>query len=107
MTEKFWLNDIKELYIKNQFIKFIPKCDGSMTKVEQINAITRLSLYLIVLIFIFDTDRNYNLLCLPLALITIGVVYYNLVIRYKNNIIEEEDEDEKIKTVFVKKSLLD
>jgi hypothetical protein len=39
-------------------------------------------IYFIILIFIFDKDSEYSLVCFPLALITVGVVYYNLT---KNN----------------------
>lgn len=79
VSEKFWLNDIKELISDKKYMKILPKCDGSMTKIEQVNAITRLCMYFIILIFLIDKDSGYNLVCLPIALITVGVVVVGFV----------------------------
>ena len=81
--EKFWLDDIRELYQNNKYTKIFPTC-RNMTKTEQINAITRLCLYSILLIALLDDDYYNNFICVPIILITIGVVYYNLDIKNNN-----------------------
>ena len=50
MSEQFWLNDLKVLFVNNKYLKIIP--NTTMSKIEQINAITRLSFYIIILILI-------------------------------------------------------
>lgn len=72
--ENFWMDDIKELIINNNYTKFFPKYE--MTRAEQLNAITRLSIYFIILILIFGKSANW--LYLPIAVIVFGVIFYNI-----------------------------
>jgi hypothetical protein len=72
--EKFWMDDIKELYQNNNYIKFFPKYE--MTRAGQLNAITRFCIYFILLILAFD--KNENWLYLPITIIVLGVVVFNV-----------------------------
>jgi hypothetical protein len=72
--EEFWMNDVRELYQNNNYIKFFPKYE--MTRVEQINAITRFCIYFILLILAFD--KNEDWLYLPITIIVLGVIIYNI-----------------------------
>src|SRR5579863_6743477 len=52
----FWMNDISILWKNGAYLKFVPTSD--MTRVEQLNALTRFCLYLIIFLLLFDrTDE--------------------------------------------------
>ena len=68
------MDDVRELYKNNNFIKFFPKYE--MTRIEQINAITRFSLYFILLVLLFDKSEEW--LYLPITVIVFGVIFYNI-----------------------------
>lgn len=70
----FWLDDINVLYKDKGYIQIVPV--QNMTKIEQLNAITRFCLYVIILLFIFD---RYDLLYLPLIGIIIIIIVYNML----------------------------
>jgi hypothetical protein len=72
--EKFWMNDVTELYKNNNYLQFYPKYET--TPVTQLNAITRFCIYFIILILVFD--KNEDWLYLPITLIVIGVILYNV-----------------------------
>lgn len=70
--EQFWLDNIKDLYQNNNYIKFVPKYE--MTRIEQLNSVTRLCLYFIVLIIIFN--KNIDWLYIPITVIILCVILY-------------------------------
>lgn len=73
--EKFWLDDFAELYKNGNFLKIIPA--SSMTRNEQLNAITRFSIYMIIIILILN--RGETLLFIPIILIILVIL-----VRYIN-----------------------
>ena len=73
-NEKFWMDDLRELYQNNNYLKFFPRYE--MTRVEQLNAITRFCLYFILLIILFD--KNEDWLYLPITIIVLVVILYNI-----------------------------
>lgn len=88
----FWLDDITVLYKNNNYINFVP--GSNMSRVEQLNAITRFFMYLIIILFLFDTTAEY--MYLPIVGIIMIIVLYNIfksdndgkkeeLIRMKNN----------------------
>jgi hypothetical protein len=85
--EKFWMDDIRELVINNKYMKIFPT-GCNLNKIEQLNAITRLCLYLIVGILLFGKKLNINeeLVCLPIIVIVLTVIYYNLNINKVNKV---------------------
>jgi hypothetical protein len=72
--EEFWMNDVTEIYKNNNHLKFFPKYNT--TRIEQLNAITRFSLYFTLLIIIFNFNQEW--LYLPIATIVITVILYNI-----------------------------
>ena len=73
-NEEFWMNDVRELYKGGNYLRFFPKYE--MTRVEQLNSITRLCIYFIFLVIMFD--RNEEWLYLPITMIVLIVVLYNV-----------------------------
>lgn len=72
--EEFWMDDFKELYKNGNYFRFFPKYRSS--RIEQLNAITRFCIYLILLILMFK--RNEQWLYLPVTLIVMVVIFYNI-----------------------------
>jgi len=68
----FWLNDPTVLYKNGNYAVIIPTND--MTRVEQLNAISRLCIYLIIILLIFGL-ANYSL-CIVILLIILIALYY-------------------------------
>ena len=53
----FWFDNYKMLFINDNYLNFIPTSD--MTRDEQLNAITRLAIYCIILLYLFDKESEY------------------------------------------------
>lgn len=70
----FWLDDPKILYYDDNYLKFFPQ--SQMTRVEQLNAITLLCLYSIILILIFYGFSKW--LYIPIIIIILIIVLYNI-----------------------------
>ena len=70
----FWLNDITVLFKNDSYIKFIPTND--MTRIEQLNALTRLFIYLTILFVILG--KTDDLIYIPLIGIVFCIILYNL-----------------------------
>jgi hypothetical protein len=70
----FWMNDPSILIKNNNFTQFIP--DSNMTRVEQLNAITRFSIYFLSLTVMFD--KNEKWLYIPIITIIMTVILYNI-----------------------------
>lgn len=70
----FWLDDLTVLYKDKGYIKFIPTSE--MTRVEQLNALTRFFIYLLMTLLLFD--RDYEWLQIPIIGIIMIIILYNL-----------------------------
>lgn len=70
--EQFWLDNPAELY--NHYTNFIPKYE--MTRNQQLNAITRFCIYMIILLLIFN--RGEYILILPISVLIIVVLFKKL-----------------------------
>ena len=66
---KFWLEDFKILYKDDQFLKFFPS--NKMTTNEQLNALTRFSMYLFIIFILFGDDIEWSLI--PVLLLVLAV----------------------------------
>ena len=66
----FWIEDPKILY--NNYQDFIPK--KNMTRIEQLNAITRLLIYIVIILIIFGF--SHDLCTIPIILIIFVVILY-------------------------------
>ena len=71
----FWMDDISVLFKDNEYIKFVPT--PVMTRVEQLNAITRFFLYLIILLLIFDKADS---LYIPIIGLIMVIILYNVFV---------------------------
>lgn len=72
MKEKFWIYDFSVLYRNNYYLKFYPH--SNMTRTQQLNAITRLCIYLLIIFLIFVEDVTW--LYLPIIIIIITIVIH-------------------------------
>lgn len=72
MEKKFWLEDPTILYKNNNYLKFFPT--NNMSRIEQLNAITRLCLYYIVLLIILRKGNLY--FGLPVFIIIFVIIIY-------------------------------
>jgi hypothetical protein len=70
----FWLDKVSVLYENNNYLQFIPT--KNMTRVEQLNAITRFGIYLFALLAIFNKPTSW--LYMPVILIILAVIFYNI-----------------------------
>lgn len=66
---KFWLEDFKVLYKDDQFLKFFPS--KKMNTNEQLNALTRFSIYLFFIFILFADDIEWSLI--PILILVLGV----------------------------------
>jgi len=71
----YWMNDFKILYIDDNYIRFFPT--KNMTRIEQLNALARFSIYLFIIFIIMD--RKDEWLFVPIILIIMNIVLYNLL----------------------------
>ncbi len=77
-TDLFWLDDISILFNTNRMIEFFPTSD--MTFNEQLNALTRLIIYISIIIFLY----TYNTLSIYIGTIFLLLIY--IVYLFKDNI---------------------
>lgn len=70
----FWMNDITILFRDQNYTQFVPTSD--MSRVEQLNAITRFFLYLLILLFMFDKTDEF--MYVPVIGIIMVIVLYNI-----------------------------
>jgi len=70
----YWMNDFKILYERDNYIRFFPT--KNMTRIEQLNALARFSIYLTILFMLMD--RMDEWLYIPLIIIIINIILYNL-----------------------------
>lgn len=97
----FWMNDVSILFRDGGYLKFVPTPD--MTRVEQLNALTRFFIYMILVLLIIDKTNEY--MYLPIFGIIIIIVFYDLFIVNNNgdqkytNIYKEEMIREPMKNI--------
>ena len=70
----FWLDDITVLYKNKNYIKFVP--NGSMTRIEQLNALSRFCIYLLFILFLFDKTDEF--MYIPIIGLIMIIVLYNV-----------------------------
>jgi len=102
-TDKFWANDFSVLYNTERLVEFFPTSE--MTMIEKLNAITRLGIYLGVVLSIIL--RNYLYLYITVIIVALTFFIYKFQetnmemylnsnknsFRNKNNIIKLEEKD--------------
>ena len=73
-SNKFWLTDARILYMNNNYLNFLPS--NEMSKNEILNALSRLFIYLIIIILIFGLNEEW--LIIPIGGILMIVLHYYL-----------------------------
>jgi hypothetical protein len=91
MSDPFWYNDFQILFNKDRLIEFFPTKD--QTDVEKLNSLVRLSIYIAIILFFYNSDTTYFVYAVVVALFTIFL--------YKNNTekLENVDEEDMVENV--------
>ena len=89
----FWTNNFKILYNNENYLNFLP--NKSMSRFEQLNAITRFCLYLIILCLLFGVDRIWYQIPLIIIILIVVLVHINII---KNNIVISEGVNVELET---------
>jgi hypothetical protein len=88
MSDSFWANDISILFSPDRIHEFFPNKD--MTKDEKLNALTRLSFYLGIILSFYHSDQRYLLI----FAVTLAFTYF--LFRFAdNNVTTENKSSEK------------
>lgn len=82
----FWLDDISILYRDQNYLKFVPT--QNMSKIEQLNAITRFLIYFIILCVMFNKQQEWMIISLIIICFTI---YMNYVFKSNNKAKSKEN----------------
>jgi len=90
MSEVFWMDNFRVLYENENYLLFYPQT--GTTRIEQLNAIARFSIYLFVLLLLFGDPKNVLWLYGPIFLLFLTVILWKLV--DKNIIAKDDDKDE-------------
>jgi hypothetical protein len=70
----FWMDDVRILYKNENYIKFFPT--SSMTRVEQLNSLTRFFIYLILILILMGSTNEF--IYIPIIGIIVCIVLYNV-----------------------------
>lgn len=85
--DKFWIKDPAILFKNGNYKKIIPTTN--MTYIEKLNAVTRLLLYITIVIMLF-TSNAWIILIPIIGIIAIIMVYYYTRKQIKNSLISEK-----------------
>jgi hypothetical protein len=70
-SDPFWLNDFSVLFKKNRIAQFFPTSD--MTLIEKLNAMTRLSIFLSILLYLFTRNYHYFFIMIAIMIFTVFI----------------------------------
>jgi len=95
-NDTFWLNDYKILFYQDNLTQFFPNI--TMTLVEKLNAIFRMSIYLSILLYLLTNNYLYLYIMIIIGIFTCYIyynqkdnieMYFNTINNSDNNIISE------------------
>ena len=98
MSDSFWIEDYKILFYKDRLADFFPTI--TMTLIEKLNAIFRLSIYLSVVLYLLTNNYLYFYIMIIVGLFTWFVyynqrdnleLYFNSIPNSNENLIQESD----------------
>ena len=72
-SDSFWLDNISVLYSNGNYKDIIPT--NNMTRVEQLNALTRFFIILFVILIILDVGEQW--VQIPIIFIILIIIFYN------------------------------
>ncbi len=96
-SDQFWLEDFSILFNKSKISQFFPNAE--MTLVEKLNAITRLSIILSIVLYLITKNYNYFFIMILTMLFTVFIyktqkenmeLYFNSVPGSSQNLINEK-----------------
>ncbi len=108
MENIFWIENPSILYESNNYLNFFPT--SNMTRIEQLNAITRLCIYYIIIISLFG--NNDKSLAFPFIIILLIVIIYYIykndsVGKYNDFINKKIKKNNKEKNIYKYKDILE
>ena len=80
-SDSFWLDNISVLYSNGNYKDIIPT--NNMTRVEQLNALTRFFIILFVILIILDVGEQW--VQIPIIFIILIIIFYNFFMDSDNN----------------------
>jgi len=86
--DNFWLENPKILFDKEKYFKIIPT--QTMTKNEQLNAISRFLLYVTILLLLFGKNKLYIIICISIFIFVI-ILHNSQKYNIKGRIREAEE----------------
>lgn len=99
--DAFWISNPKVLFNKNNFYQIIPT--DQMNLNEKLNALTRLFIYLFIIMLIIPATRKFWYI--PIILILLIIIYYYYSKSNVKEKFEEDDEpEEELKEVVIDNS---
>ena len=99
----FWTNNFKTLYSNGNYLKFIPT--ATMSRYEQLNAITRFCIYLIIVCLVFNVDTVWYQIPIIIILIIILLVHIDII---KNNVQPvTTDSSPQMPVIFKENTIID
>ena len=94
--DTFWSEDINALYKNDKYLEFIP--NNSMTRIEQLNAMSRFFIYMGIIFIIFGLQVDY--LLLPIIGLSLLFIIYKIIKIDSNEKIYDEQRLKKINKII-------
>ncbi len=101
--DNFWLYDINILLRNDRLIEYIPTHD--MTIIEKLNAITRMSIYSGIVLYLLTLKKNY--LYIPIIISLLTIMIYELNKNNKKMNITSDKEDFNLQKIQKTKPTVD
>jgi hypothetical protein len=89
----FWLDNFKVLYKNDNYLSIIPSKEN--TYVENLNAISRICIYYMIILFLFQMNVEYYYISLILLIFVIGLYYLWKNDKNKTDFIQKDISDNK------------
>lgn len=93
----FWINDIKILYENDNYLKFFPSKEYTLT--DNLNAISRFAIYLFILLIVFHNNNDNYWLYVPVVLLILAI-FINYADKQDPDRLYKEDELKKNREHF-------
>lgn len=88
-SDPFWFEDMSILFSKDRLVEFFPTKDMSLS--EKLNSITRFGIYGGILLYMYN--KKYIMLYIPIALLGLTKIIYDVIEKEENKSQEEERDD--------------
>ena len=89
-SDPFWFEDMSILFSKDRLVEFFPTEDMSLS--EKLNSITRFGIYGGIILYMYN--KKYIMLYIPIALLGLTKIIYDVIEKDENKSQEQEEEEE-------------